>query len=120
MVRGLEVNSIVYIRLYLHSEGRSSVLRGAQGVVLQLRPWLVVDFEQPGRSIHVRCNVEWLELSPGKVSCALSENNASMRMFYTLGMIANLFFEGNAVERFRTICPPKHFIIFIVYFIVKI
>ena len=91
MVRGLEVNSIVYIRLNLHSEGRSSVLRGAQGVVLQLRPWLVVDFEQPGRSIHVRCNVEWLELSPGKVSCALAENNASMHLFYTLGMIVTDF-----------------------------
>ena len=87
MARGLEVHSIVYIRLNLYSDGRELVLRGTKGVVLQLRPWPVVDFGPPGCSIHVRCNVVWLELSPGMVSCALFENGASKRMFHNLGMM---------------------------------
>ena len=83
----MQVNSTVYLRLNLHSNSRPSVRRGTAGIVLQTHPSLVVNFGPPGRSIHVTCNVEWLELSPGTVSCALAENCASKLMFYNLGMI---------------------------------
>jgi len=83
----MQVNSTVYLRLNLHSHGRLPVWRGTAGIVLQLQPLLVVNFGSCIVPVHVTCNVEWLELSPGTVPCALAENGASKLMFYNLGMM---------------------------------